>query len=350
MRADGFPADMETKLDTLSEPLVSVVTPVYNGEGTLRQCIESVLAQTYSNWEYVIVNNCSMDGSLAIAQEYAAKDPRITVRSNDRFVGVHANHNNGLRLISPSSAYCKVVQADDWLFPDCLAQMVRLAENHPSVAIVQAYRLQGTAVAGDGVPYPSTVMAGREACRLWLLPGRPSMFGTPTSLMYRSDIVRSRPSFYNDANLHADTEVCLEFLEHNDYGFVHQVLTYQRLRPGSVMTHMAGNQTELAARLYELVTYGPRYLTEDELARGISEQVKQYYRSLGGQVFKRRDRDFWRLHRQKMAALGYPLDTGRLARSATAYLLSLALDPRGTADRLAQRQAARRQLREGVTR
>ena len=58
-------------------PLVSVLTPVYNCEKYLRTCIESVLAQTYTNWEYVIVNNCSTDGTLAIAQEYAAADSRI---------------------------------------------------------------------------------------------------------------------------------------------------------------------------------------------------------------------------------------------------------------------------------
>ena len=70
------------------EPLVSVVTPVYNGEHCLRACIESVLAQTYSNWDYTIVNNCSADRTLDIAHEYAARDSRIRVCTNDSFVRV----------------------------------------------------------------------------------------------------------------------------------------------------------------------------------------------------------------------------------------------------------------------
>ena len=56
------------------EPLVTVLTPVYNGEDFLAQCIESILAQDYRNFEYIIVNNCSKDRTLEIAQSYAEKD------------------------------------------------------------------------------------------------------------------------------------------------------------------------------------------------------------------------------------------------------------------------------------
>jgi len=60
------------------QPLVTVLTPLYNGEKYLAECIESVLNQTYLHWNYVIVNNCSTDGSLAIAASYAAKDRRAS--------------------------------------------------------------------------------------------------------------------------------------------------------------------------------------------------------------------------------------------------------------------------------
>ena len=86
-----------------NEPLVSVVTPVFNGGTFLSECIESVLAQTYDNWEYIIVNNCSTDNSLAIADDYAKKDHRIIVHTNDRFVGVIENHNIAFTLIDRKS-------------------------------------------------------------------------------------------------------------------------------------------------------------------------------------------------------------------------------------------------------
>src|SRR5437868_7080832 len=115
-----------------SNPLVSVVTPVYNGEEHLAECIESVLAQSYPHWEYIIVDNCSKDRTVAIAEGYAAKDSRIRIHGNTGFLRIISNHNNALRQISASSKYSKIVFADDWLYPECLDRMVALVENNPS--------------------------------------------------------------------------------------------------------------------------------------------------------------------------------------------------------------------------
>ncbi len=130
-------------MSTANEPFVSIVTPVYNGEAYLRECIESVLAQTYSNWEYIILNNCSTDGTLRIAEEYSCRDRRIQVHSNDSLLPIIANHNRAFRLISPESKYCKVVSGDDWLYPECIARMVGLAEANLSVGLVGSYQLSG---------------------------------------------------------------------------------------------------------------------------------------------------------------------------------------------------------------
>jgi glycosyltransferase involved in cell wall biosynthesis len=92
-------------------PLVSIVTPVYNGEPYLKACIESVLTQSYNNFEYVILNNCSSDKTLEIASGYAARDHRVTVHSNEQVLPIIANHNKAFSLINPMSRYCKVVSA-----------------------------------------------------------------------------------------------------------------------------------------------------------------------------------------------------------------------------------------------
>ena len=104
-------------------PRVSFVTPFFNTEKYLEECIESVLRQTYQNWDYTLVNNRSTDGSVRIAEKYANQFPeRIRVEHNSEFLSQVQNYNHALRFISSGSRYCKVVQADDWLFPDCIKQ------------------------------------------------------------------------------------------------------------------------------------------------------------------------------------------------------------------------------------
>ena len=301
-------------------PLVSVVTPVHNGDAYLRECIESVLAQTYVHWEHTIVNNCSSDRTVAIASEYAAKDPRIRIWDSETFVRVEQNYNNAFRQVSPASKYCKVVASDDWLAPECLEKMVGLAERHPNVAIVGAYGLAGASVMWQGLPHQSTVVTGRELCRAQLLGG-PYVFGTATSLLFRSDIVRSRHAFFNEANLHCDSEACLEFLEHNDFGFVHQVLTFQGVREDSLTSFSERMQTYFSCFLLEVVKYGPKYLTVAEQASRIEELLRRYYHFLGKQIYNRRDEEFWNYHKTQLAALGYPMSVPRLTAAATSHAL-----------------------------
>src|SRR5215831_19118689 len=198
-------------MKTPSQPLVSIVTPVHNEAEYLSECIESILAQTYQNWDFTIVDNCSTDGSLEVARRYAAKDRRIRVHQNQQFLRVIPNHNVALRQISPESKYCKVVFGDDWIFPDCLEKMVAIGEQYPSVGIVSSYQLHGDKVLSTGLPYNKKVVTGREACREFFLHEL-VLFGTQNSVLYRSDFVRKRQPFYVEGDMCADFEVCFALL------------------------------------------------------------------------------------------------------------------------------------------
>jgi glycosyltransferase involved in cell wall biosynthesis len=201
-----------------SEPLVSIITPVYNGEKYLAECIESVLNQSYKNWDYCIVNNCSTDKTREIAEEYARKDPRIRVHNNSAFLNIYDNLNHAMRQLAPGSKYCKVVHADDLLFPECVEKMVQLAERHPEIGIVGAYGLRGKEVVWDRlIPLGSPVIPGRNVCRSILL-GEPYVFGSPTSTLIRADLVRKKADFYNVINPNPDAEVCFELLKESDFG------------------------------------------------------------------------------------------------------------------------------------
>ena len=312
---------------------MSVVTPVYNGAAHLEQCIESVLAQTYSNWDYTIVNNCSTDETLSIAQRYAARDTRIRIHENTTFLPVIGNYNQAFRQASPQSEYCKVVAADDWLAPDCLDRMVRLGEEHPRVGIIGAYQLYGAKVMWQGLEYGRNAVPGAEVCRMALLGG-PDVFGTATTVMFRTCLVRIRPEFYNPANVHADTEACFEFLDRHDFGFVHQVLTSGGVRADSLTSASDRLNTYLPHRVYLTARYGPKYLSPEELEARLDQLLREYYTFLGRAVFTNRDPEFWRYHSSRLTELGYPLSKVRLCAAAGVVAADLVLNPKSAVEKM----------------
>ena len=313
-------------MTTSVQPLVSVITPVYNEERHLAECIESVLSQTYSNWDYTIVDNGSTDGTFEIAQRYAVKDSRIRVHRNDRTVAVIPNHNIALRQISPQSKYCKVVFGDDWIFPNCLEQMVELAEAHPSVAIVGAYALEGERIAWAGLPYPSHIVSGREICRRHLLEGL-YVFGSANAVLYRADLIRNRNPFFNESNIHADTEVCFALLKACDFGFVHQILTFTRVRPVSLSAATADLETSYACILRLLVTCARDYLTAEEYDARIARHASEYYRFLGKNLFLARDKKFWDYHKRELVNSGVGFSRSRVVQGALQTIWSTAARP-----------------------
>jgi glycosyltransferase involved in cell wall biosynthesis len=263
---------------SVSTPLVSVVTPVYNGAEYLEECIESVLNQTHENWEYVVVDNCSSDGTLELARRYESQDPRVRLVAADIFVGPIENQNRAVREISPASKYTKVLHADDWLFPECLARMVELAEDNPTVGVVSAYRLEETRVTLDGLPHSITVLPGREMARSTLLANPyPFLFGSPSSVLIRSDLIRARDPFYNEDNpWDEDTEACLESLKVSDFGFVHQVLTFSRRPEGSPFSQHTHLGAYLPGEIKLLEKFGRTFLTEAEYERRLAVLLTWY--------------------------------------------------------------------------
>lgn len=320
-------------MQQLNEPLVSVVTPVFNGEQYIRECIESARAQTYRHWEFLVVDNCSTDHTREIAQSYARLDERIRVHRNEARLDMLDNWNHALRLISPASKYCKVLHADDMLFPNCVEQMVALGEAHPSAGIIGAYRIDEDHVNLDAMPYRTEIVAGREMGRRRLM-GEPDMFGSPSSLMIRADLIRQRQSFYNTGNLHADSEVCLDLLRQADFGFVHQVLTYTRRHNEAVTSSARELNTQKASHYLNIVRYGRAFLSVEQYARQHKKARRTYYRFLAKDLLSTlvkgnawsRTRAFWAYHRQALTDLGQSLSPIRLVGSALAVMYNAGLD------------------------
>jgi glycosyltransferase involved in cell wall biosynthesis len=326
-------------------PVVSVVTPVFNGAKYLRACIESVLAQSHSNWDYTIVDNCSTDGSLAIAREYAQAHPQIKVRRNEQFVGAIANHNRAVRSISSDAKYCKVLSADDWMYPDCIEKLVEVAERHPSAGIVSSYAANGSGVRWGGPPLSQELLAGREAVRLYLL-GATDLFWTPSTVLYRASVIRSTADFFPGSAPSADLEAFLNCLRAGDLGFVHQILSFERIHDGATTAKVRATNSQLLDRMRILMEFGPEFLSPTEQQQRMDEQLAGYFDVLAGACFNFRNREFWKLHKEGLDALGYSIYSPRLAKAVIAKFLDLTLNPKATTEKIVRRvQTGRRAVR-----
>lgn len=323
-------------MSTVHEPLVSVVIPFHNTAEFLREAIDSVLSQTYSNFELILQDNASNDGGTEIAEEAARRDPRVKFSRIGTLLSQVANYNLALTRISPDSVYCKIVQADDFIFDDCLQRMVDVAERSQRIGLISSFRLEHLAVGGGGLPYTRSVIEGRELARFQLLSGH-FFFGSPSTVMYRSAVVRERhPAFYREGRLHEDTEACYEILRSWDFAFVHQILSYSRVRQGSIYECMRSLDSWIIDKLISLRLYGLDFLSEPEFDARWREAESHYYRCLARAALAARGRDYWRLQRQGLGTVDLRIEPTRLARALGRELLSICFCPRQIIDLVRQ--------------
>src|SRR5262249_36899823 len=115
------------------KPRVSIGMPVYHGEPFLKEALDSILAQTYSDFELIISDNASTDRTQEICTAYAAKDKRIQYSRNDKNLGAAKNYNRVFEL--SSGEYFKWAAHDDICAPDFLVRCITVLDQDPSVVL-----------------------------------------------------------------------------------------------------------------------------------------------------------------------------------------------------------------------
>ena len=147
---------------------ISIIVPAYNAEKYLATTLDSVLAQTFSAWELLIINDGSVDGTAAIAGGYAASDPRVRLISQTNS-GVSAARNYGFHLSCASTEFVIFLDADDVWEPGALALLLAVLNAHPEAPA--AYGL-ARYVGKAGEPIEPGVCEGHQQFRLGLEHGR----------------------------------------------------------------------------------------------------------------------------------------------------------------------------------
>lgn len=134
-----------------SAPTVSIIMGAYNAEKTIREAVDSMLAQTFTDWEFIICDDASRDSTLEICRQYAHDHPgRFQVIANERNAKLSATLNRCLAVAR--GKYIARMDADDISTPDRLATQVTVLDSHPSVDLV------GTAMQRFGQSGLSTLV------------------------------------------------------------------------------------------------------------------------------------------------------------------------------------------------
>jgi len=320
----------------MTAPLVAIVVPVYNGALHLEECLQSILDQTYANWRAVVVNNCSSDRTGEIANEFARRDPRLRVLHCKDFIGKSENYNRSVAQAPEDAEYIKVLEADNWITPDCIERAVRLAEKDVKIGIVGSYWFHGKDISVPGLDYRTQVFSGHEVVRLLFLESV-YLFGTPTTLFFRSKALREEAIWFRSDVFYDDTDLYLRLLRRWKFGFVHQILAFIREDETGAFSKIRRWDFVEAYKHFLLGAYGEDYFKGGELLDVRRKCEQLYLNRLGLAAITGREKGYWEFHRGLYKVAGGRLRIRDLIIPIARVVLNLCLNPKSTVEKLLRR-------------
>jgi glycosyltransferase involved in cell wall biosynthesis len=249
------------------KPLVSVCIPVYNCERFVGGAIESVLNQGFTDFELLILDDCSTDNSPAVIGAF--KDTRIRVLRNESNLGLAGNWNKS--IAESRGRYCKILPHDDVLYPGCLQRQVEILENpsHCNVSLVSCARdivdSSGEILLtrNSGM---SGVVDGLQAVRTIVRRGT-NILGEPAAIMFRK-VMAGQCGLFDEQLLYViDIDYWCRMLDHGDLFVIPEPLCAFRVWSRSTSVCMFERQsyhfTQFAAGIRR--KKGPRITFTDIL-------------------------------------------------------------------------------------
>jgi len=222
-----------------SPPVVSIIVPCYNSGRFIRATLEAVRAQTFTDWECIVIDDASSDDSAAIVAAMAAEDPRIVPLRLPENLGAAGARNAGLERVR--GEYIAFLDSDDYWVPEKLARQVAYARETDAAMVHSSYRF----VDESGQFLPGGVKASdRVDLRSYM---RNTEIGMSTSLIDRAKVGAIH---FKNIRLCQDTDLWLTLL---DRGFVSRgmedVFVHYRIREGQISGSKIGMAKQVL-RLY----------------------------------------------------------------------------------------------------
>lgn len=186
-------------------PALSIIVPVYNVEQYLPRCIDSILAQTFQNFELILVDDGSKDKSGEICDEYTKKDNRIIVIHQEN-KGVNTARNAGLDIATGS--YITFVDSDDWIQPDSYCKSIELMENNQEIDLLQYPEIHiknGSETWWPGYPQEHIILTDTRNMIKALIGSSPIIPGGLCGKIYRKQL-------WKNLRLHENMSFCEDMI------------------------------------------------------------------------------------------------------------------------------------------
>jgi glycosyltransferase involved in cell wall biosynthesis len=208
----------------MKTPLVSVLIPVYNTEKYIQEAVLSVVNQTFRDFELIIIDNHSTDGTIDRIKPFLA-DPRVTLYTNENNIGVVANLN---RCLSHARCeYIKMLCADDLIHSELLETFVSILQQYSDVSLVtSSFQFIGDYERTVTSPHAPGIVTGKEAAKSALLIG--NWLGSPTAVMFRKSNLQLG-NFKEDLRWIPDLDMWLRHLTAGNLYVVPRVLSFYRI-------------------------------------------------------------------------------------------------------------------------
>ncbi len=208
-----------------ASPAVTVLMPVYNAAAYLPGAIDSILAQTFGDFEFLAIDDGSTDASPQILAAYAERDPRIRLVRNAANMGLARSLNRGLGLARGN--YIARMDADDISMPDRLAQQLAFMESHPPVGVCGAW-VQKIGQRGGVERYPTDNVNIR--CHLLFK----DVLAHPTVMMRRTLFTRHGLAYDRVYEPADDYDLWVRATQHTDLANIPRVLLHYRMHEQQV--------------------------------------------------------------------------------------------------------------------
>jgi glycosyltransferase involved in cell wall biosynthesis len=251
-------------------PRVSVVVPSFNNAGFIEATMESILSQTYEDFELVVADHSSSDGTWQRLAPYAA-DPRVRLLRTD--LGGGAPRNWARVTAAARGELLKLVCGDDIIYPDCLRAQVEAMDANPSVVLVAARRdlidARGAMVlAGRGLAGLAGRVSGREAARHTVVTGS-NIFGEPACVLIRRQTLQDAGGWDGRHPFVIDQATYVNVLLRGDFLGIDEALAAFRLSSTQWSVRLANQQSAQVIGLHHrLAGDVPGLLSRADLVRG----------------------------------------------------------------------------------